>query len=99
MRWKFIFVAAAAAVAFAAFQGSAFAQAAPSVGAVVKDKAGATLGVIERVVSGPDGRPYQVLVRQGQVVRPLLVEALTPKSGGYVSVLSKAEFEILPTAE
>lgn len=92
-------LAVAALASAAALAGSASAQAAPPVGATVKDKAGVPIGVVERVVSGADGRPYQVLIRQGAVLRPLLVEALSAKGGGYVTVLSKAEFEILPASE
>jgi len=77
----------------------AAAQAAPPVGSPVKDKAGATIGVVERIILGQDGRPYQLMIRQGAVLRPLLAEAVTPRGGGYVTVLSKAEFEILPAAD
>lgn len=90
---------AAALFGAASLAGAAAAQAVPPVGASVKDKAGVNIGVVERVVPGPDGKPYQVLIRQGAILRPLLVDALSAKDGGYVTVLSKAEFEILPAAE
>jgi hypothetical protein len=99
MRLKPVLAAAGLVAAVLALHGAAMAQAVPAVGAAVKDKNGVSLGVVERVVNGPDGRPYQVLVRQGQVLRPLLVEGLEQKSGAFVTVLTRAEFEILPVAD
>jgi hypothetical protein len=74
---------------------SAFAQAAPSVGSPVKDAKGQAIGVIEKVVFAA-GKPRQVQVRQGSVLRTLPVDGLTAQNGGYVTVLTKAEFEALP---
>lgn len=99
MRLRSILALLAAAVAVGLYAAPAAAQAVPPVGAIVKDKAGLTIGVVERVVLGQDGRPYQLMIRQGPVLRPLLIEAISAKGGAYVTVLSKAEFEILPTAE
>lgn len=100
MRLKPVIAALALAVLAAGFAFSgAVAQSAPPVGASVKDKNGLPLGVIEKVVVDKAGAPYQVLVRQGRVLRPLPVDGLSLKGGAYVCVLSKAEFEILPPVE
>lgn len=99
MRVRSTLALLALAVAVGLYAAPAAAQAVPPVGATVKDKAGVSIGVVERVVLGQDGRPYQLMIRQGPVLRPLLVEAVSAKGGGYVTVLSKAEFEILPAAE
>lgn len=74
-------------------------QAAPAVGAKVKDDKGKAVGEVEKVILGPDGQPRQVLVRVDRILRTLPVEALTPAGGGYVSVLSRAEVAALPPSE
>ena len=72
---------------------------APRIGAKVRDSKGATVGVVERVIAGPDGRPRQVLVRVGRIARTLPVDGLAPSADAYVSVLSRAELEALPPSE
>ena len=74
-------------------------QATPPVGAKVKDDKGKAVGEVEKVILGPDGQPRQVLVRVDRILRTLPVEALTPASGGYVSVLSRAEVAALPPSD
>lgn len=84
----------------AAHAPAAHAQAAaPTIGAEVKDQKGASVGKVERIILGPDGRPRQVLVRVDRVLRALPVEALQPSGAGYVAVLTRAEIAALPPAE
>ena len=75
------------------------AQAAPPVGAKVKDGKGKAVGLVEKVILGPDGKPKQVLVRVDRVLRTLPIEALTPAGGEYVCVLSRAEISALPPSD
>lgn len=89
------FAAAGAAFALA---GAASAQATPSVGAAVRDVGGKTLGVIEKVVM-ENGAPRQVQIRDGRVLRTVPVRGLVAKDGGFVLVISKAEFLALPVVE
>ena len=90
-------VLTAGAVLAAVTMGVAFAQDAPPVGATVKDSAGHTVGVIEKVVL-VGNQPRQVQIRQGAVVRTLPIRGLTSRDGAYVIVLSKAEFDALPAS-
>jgi hypothetical protein len=71
----------------------------PRVGAKVRDSRGDVAGTIERVIAGPDGRPRQILVRVGRILRTLPVDGLTPSRGGFASVLSRAELDSLPPSE
>ena len=81
----------------AAALGVAVAQEAPPVGAAVKDVKGQAVGVIEKVVVVA-GRPRQVQVRQGPVLRTLPIDGLYREGAAYVTVLSKAEFDALPAS-
>jgi sporulation protein YlmC with PRC-barrel domain len=69
------------------------------VGAEVKDSKGKSVGRVERVINGPDGKPVQALVRVDRILRTLPMEALTSSSDSYVSVLSRAEIAALPPSE
>ncbi len=69
------------------------------VGAKVVDAKGKAVGQIERVITGPEGQPVQVLVRVDRVLRTLPANALTPAADGYASVLSRAEIAALPPSE
>jgi hypothetical protein len=69
------------------------------VGVEVKDSKGKPVGRVERVINGPDGKPVQALVRVDRILRTLPMEALTPNSDSYVSVLSRAEIAALPPSE
>lgn len=73
--------------------------AAPPVGAEVKDSKGVSVGKVEKVIPGPDGRPRQVLVRVDRVLRTLPVEALQPSGKSYAAVLTRAEIAALPPAD
>lgn len=100
MRFRMIIpVLAVAALAAFALHAPASAQTAPRVGAVVKDVKGVVIGPVERVINGPDGKPRQVLIRGGRVLRPLPVDGLVLQDGAYVTPLTKAEFEILQASE
>jgi len=105
MRAMTLRAAAIAILLLAAQAGLARAQGpAPAIGAEVKDQKGASVGKIERIIAGPDGRPRQVLVRVDRVLRALPVEALQPPSqgapsGAYVAVLTRAEIAALPPAD
>lgn len=79
--------------------GLARAQAAPPVGAEVRDDKGKAVGKVERIILGPDGRPKQALVRVDRVLRALPVEALQRSGDAYVAVLSRAEIAALPPAD
>jgi hypothetical protein len=68
----------------------------PTIGAKVKDDKGKTVGRVEKIIQGPDGRPEQVLVRVDRVLRTLPVEALKPSGDAYIAVLSRAEIAALP---
>lgn len=93
-----LLISVAAAGLGLALAGAALAQVAPTVGAVIKDPEGKALGVIEKVVP-ETGAPRQVLVRDGRVLRTLPIRGLTQKDGGFVTVLSKAEFMALPVSD
>ena len=82
-----------------AVQAQPRAQAAPPLGAKVKDDKGKAIGQVEKVIPGPDGQPRQVLVRVDRILRTLPVEALTPSGREYVSVLSRAEVAALPPSD
>jgi hypothetical protein len=71
----------------------------PTIGAEVKDPKGASVGKVEKIILGPDGRPRQALVRVDRVLRALPVEALQPSGGAYVAVLTRAEIAALPPAD
>jgi hypothetical protein len=89
-------------LAFVAMTGApalALAQAAPTVGAEVRDAKGKAVGHIERVIMGPGGQPVQVLVRVDRVLRTLPVEALTPHDKDFVSVLNRVEIVALPPSD
>jgi hypothetical protein len=77
-------------------QGS---DAAPPIGAEVKDVKGAPVGKVEKIILGADGRPRQALVRVDGVLRALPVEALQRSGQAYAAVLSRAEITALPPAE
>lgn len=77
----------------------ALAQAAPPVGAEVRDDKGKPVGKVERIIVGADGRPKQALVRVDRVLRALPIEALQRTGEAYVAVLSRAEIAALPPAE
>jgi hypothetical protein len=79
--------------------GLAHAQAAPPVGAEVRDDKGKPVGKVERIILGADGRPKQVLVRVDRVLRALPVEALQRSGEVYVAVLSRGEIAALPPAD
>jgi len=79
--------------------GLAHAQAAPPVGAEVRDDKGKPVGKVERIIVGSDGRPKQALVRVERVLRALPVEALQRSGDVYVAVLTRAEIAALPPAE
>jgi hypothetical protein len=79
--------------------GLALAQAAPPVGAEVRDDKGKPVGKVERIILGADGRPKQALVRVDRVLRALPVEALQRTGDAYVAVLTRAEIAALPPAE
>jgi hypothetical protein len=72
---------------------------APTIGAEVKDQKGASVGRVEKIILGPDGRPKQALIRVDRVLRALPIEALQPSGAGYVAVLTRAEIAALPPAE
>jgi hypothetical protein len=91
--------AAALILGGAAAWSQAFAQAPRMAGAEVRDVKGKVVGHIERVISAPDGRPVQVLVRVDRILRTLPVDALTPMNKDFVSVLSRAEIAALPPSE
>jgi hypothetical protein len=103
------FLIAAAMVVLTCAPGAAAAQSPPAqaveIGAAVHDSEGQVLGRIESVVSDPDGRPRQVLVRTpgvagvGEKVKTLPVRALRPRPGGYAVALRKAEFNALPSTD
>jgi hypothetical protein len=94
-----VLAAIALAAAPVAAPALALAQAAPPVGAEVKDPKGAAVGKVEKIILGQDGRPKQVLVRVDRVLRALPVEALQASGGAYVAVLTRAEIAALPPAE
>jgi hypothetical protein len=82
--------------------GQALAQSPPTAaltGARLKDAKGAAAGQIEKVIADGDGRPRQVLVRVGRILRVLPIDALTPGGDGYATVLTRAELDALPAAE
>jgi hypothetical protein len=89
------FLAAASIIA----PSLARAQAAPPVGAEVRDDKGKPVGKVERIILGADGRPKQAIVRVDRVLRALPVEALQRSGDAYVAVLSRAEIASLPPAE
>ena len=68
----------------------------PPVGAKVMDDKGKAVGRVEKIITGPDGQPKQVLVRVDRVLRTLPVEALKLSGDAYVAVLSRAEIAALP---
>jgi hypothetical protein len=74
-------------------------QAAPPVGAEVRDDKGKPVGKVERIILGADGRPKQALVRVDRVLRALPIEALQRSGEAYVAVLSRAEIAALPPAD
>lgn len=69
-------------------------------GRPVRGQDGKVLGQVERVTSGPDGRPAQVLVRpKGMAAggpRSLAYGSLTARGGSLHAPLSKAEFDAMP---
>lgn len=69
------------------------------IGVEIRDAKGKAVGRVERVISGPDGRPVQALVRVDRILRTLPVEALAPSNDGYTSVLSRAEIAALPPSD
>jgi hypothetical protein len=77
------------------------AQAGPrlAAGKKITDSKGKPVGQVERVISGADGQPLQVLVRVDRILRTLPADALTPTATGYASVLSRAEIAALPPSE
>jgi hypothetical protein len=74
-------------------------QAAPPVGAEVRDDKGKPVGKVEKIILGADGRPKQALVRVDRVLRALPIEALQRSGEAYVAVLSRAEIAALPPAD
>jgi hypothetical protein len=91
--------AAALCAAFIAAPVLALAQTPPAVGAEVKDPKGASVGKVEKIIPGPDGKPRQVLVRVDRVLRALPVEALQASGEAYVAILTRAEIAALPPAD
>jgi len=89
-------VAPALAPAASAQPTDAAAQAGPQPGQKLKDSGGASVGQIERVVPGPDGRPRQIEVRIAGQLRVLPIAGLTRSGDAWASVLSRAELEALP---
>jgi hypothetical protein len=75
------------------------ATASALVGARIVDDKGKAVGKIEKVISGPDGQPIQVLVRVDRILRTLPVDALVSSGAGYASVLSRAEIAALPPSD
>jgi len=69
------------------------------LGALVVDARGKPVGKIDRVISGPNGKPMQVLVRVDRILRTLPIDALAPSGPGYASVLSRAEIAALPPSD
>lgn len=100
-----LFALALAAAPLAAAQAQSVPpQAAKAYeGRTVRDAKGVTLGQIDKVVVNADGRPVQVLVRPAgrptAGVRSLAVSGLSPDGDGFVTPLTKAEFEAMPTVE
>lgn len=75
----------------------------PAEGATVRGAGGVVLGVVERVIYGPAGRPAQVLVRP-KGPRPagphaLSIAGLSVGPDGVSTPLTKAEFDAMPTVE
>jgi hypothetical protein len=74
-------------------------------GQTVRASDGAVLGRVERIVTGPDGRPRQVLVRVGGVgrvgsaVKALPVSALRAGRDGPTAALTVAEVQSLPAVQ
>jgi hypothetical protein len=64
---------------------------------------GVQLGVVERVVFGSDGKPAQILVRPKSKAssgpRSLAYAGLDKTPQGYVTPLTKAEFDAMPAVE
>jgi hypothetical protein len=71
----------------------------PQVGEKIKDSSGAVAGPIEKVVVDAQGRPRQILVRIAGQLRVLPIAALSRSGDAYVSVLSRAELDALPTSQ
>ena len=97
-----LFAAIATAALLSAPMASAPAQAQTPqvrVGAKVVDSKGKAVGQVERIISGPNGQPLQVLVRVDRILRTLPADALAPAQDGYASVLSRAEIAALPPSE
>jgi hypothetical protein len=87
------------AAVLAASHPAQAATASTLVGARIVDDKGKAVGKIEKVISGPDGQPIQVLVRVDRILRTLPVDALVSSGADYASVLSRAEIAALPPAD
>ena len=108
MRARFQTALAAAAVLAVGAAPAAARQDGASgvtVGEEVRGSDGSTLGRIEQVVSDPQGRPQQVLVRTrglggvASQMKSLPISTLRAAPGGYVVALRKSEFELLPAVK
>jgi len=101
-------VAIALALSGLAGAGAAMAQPAPAaapaalVGKPVRDADGKVLGVIEKVITGADGRIRQIQVRTrkgpSSILRTLPFASLKAEGDGFVSVLTQAEYNAIPAS-
>ena len=87
----------AACVATASWAQTSVAP--PQIGQKLKDSKGAVVGEVEKIIADTDGRPRQVLVRVMRVLRALPLDSLVRIGDSYVTVLSRAELEALPSAD
>ena len=98
-------VLSAPVLAFAQSTPGATAVSAPAalVGKPVRDVNGKTLGVIEKVIAGADGRIRQIQVRTRKgpvsILRTLPFASLKADGDGFASVLTQEEYDAIPGAQ
>ena len=103
-RIRSILLTLAVAAGALALGTAALAQSGPKAeGATVRGAGGVVLGVVERVIYAPNGKPAQVLVRP-KGPRPsgphsLSYAGLSPVGDGFTTPLTKAEFDAMPSVE
>lgn len=72
-------------------------------GQTVRGAKGVVLGVVERVVTAPDGRPTQILVRPKGLrpggARSLSVGGVALGAEGVATPITKAEFDAMPAVD
>jgi len=97
----FLAASAPAAQALAGEQPAPAAQALQ--GQTVRGARGVVLGVVERVVTAPDGHATQILVRPKGMrpggARSLSVAGVAMAADGVATPITKAEFDAMPSVD